>query len=99
MKRDPESEQRMGMQSPREAENTPGNDDAHDGRSRGPRPGQRLLGLHEAAGYLGCCEKTVRDLILDGAIPEVKLTSRIQVDINDLDRLIESRKKVHSYED
>jgi hypothetical protein len=49
--------------------------------------------------YLGCCDWTVRDLILDGAIPQVELTSRIQVDLLDLDRLIESRKKVYAYHD
>lgn len=57
------------------------------------------MGLHEAAVYLGCCEKTVRDLILDGVIPQVELTSRIQIDIYDLDKLIASKKKVYTYQD
>ncbi len=47
--------------------------------------------------YLGCCERTVRELIFDGVLPQVALTSRIQLDIHDLDRLIESRKKVYAY--
>jgi excisionase family DNA binding protein len=55
------------------------------------------LSLQEAAAYLSCCERTVRDLILDGVIPQVELTSRIQVDIRDLDKLIESRKKTCEY--
>lgn len=96
---DPESEPGTDKQSPSPADNAPNNGHAYGERSRAPRPGRRLLGLHEAAAYLGCCEKTVRDLILDGVIPEVKLTSRIQVDILDLDELIESRKKVYTYQD
>ena len=67
--------------------------------SGAPGPGQRLLGLHEAAQYLGCSERTVRELILDGVIPQVELTSRIQVDLKDLDKLIESKKKVYAYDD
>jgi len=66
-------------------------------RTFGPRPGQRVFGLREAAIYLGCSERTVRDLILDGEIPQVSLTSRIQVDVKDLDALIEKKKKVHAY--
>ena len=66
-------------------------------RSSGPRPGQRLFGLHDAAVYLGCSERTVRDLILDGKIPQVSLTSRIQVDVKDLDALIATKKKVCAY--
>lgn len=58
----------------------------------------RILGLEDAAVYLGCCERTVRELILDGMIPQVVLTSRVQVDIHDLDRLIESRKKIWEYQ-
>jgi excisionase family DNA binding protein len=57
------------------------------------------LGLREAAVYLGCCERTINKLILEGVIPHVVLTSRIQVDIQDLDKLIESRKKTYTYED
>jgi excisionase family DNA binding protein len=64
-----------------------------------PRPGQRILTLQEAAAYLGCCERTVKELILDGMIPQVELTSRIQVDILDLEKLIESRKKLYTYQD
>jgi excisionase family DNA binding protein len=80
-------------------ENTSGNGRAQDKTSHAPRPGQRILNLQEAAAYLGCCERTVKDLILDGEIPQVALTSRIQVDILDLDKLIESKKKVYTYED
>jgi hypothetical protein len=37
-------------------------------------------------------------MIFSGVIPQVELTSRIQVDLHDLDRLIESRKKFWEYE-
>jgi hypothetical protein len=91
--------QSTGKQPPQSAENAPGNGRAHDKRSPGPLPGQRVLGLKEASVYLGCCERTVKDLILDGVLPQVALTSRIQVDILDLDKLIESKKKVYTYQD
>jgi len=96
---DPESGQTPARQPMKPTENPTGNGRGQDKTSRAPRPGRRLFDLHEAATYLGCCEKTVRDLILDGVIPQVKLTSRIQVDILDLDELIESRKKVYTYPD
>ena len=96
---DPESGQTPGQQPMRPTESGTGNGRAQDKTSRAPRPGRRLFDLHEAADYLGCCEKTVRDLILEGAIPQVKLTSRIQVDILDLDALIKSRKAVSTYPD
>ncbi len=98
-KGDPDSGQTPGKQPMQPTENTTGNGRTRDKTSRAARPGRRLFDLHEAATYLGCCEKTVRDLILDGVIPQVKLTSRIQVDILDLDELIESRKKVYTYPD
>ena len=65
----------------------------------GLRSGQRLLDLHEAANYLGCSERTVKNLILDGKIPVVKLTSRNQFDLVDLNKLIESSKEVYKYRD
>jgi excisionase family DNA binding protein len=96
---DSKSGQPPGKQPMRPTESGTGNGRAQEKTSRTPRPGRRLFDLHEAADYLGCCEKTVRDLILDGVIPQVKLTSRIQIDILDLDELIESRKKVYLYPD
>jgi excisionase family DNA binding protein len=91
--------QSPGSQPPQSAEDASGNGRAHDKRSAGPLPGQRVLGLKEAAVYLGCCERTVKELILDGVLPQVALTSRIQVDILDLDKLIASKKKVYTYQD
>jgi len=97
-KGDPGSGQTPGKQPMQPTENTTGNGRAQDKTSRAPRPGQRLFDLREAADYLGCCERTVRELILDGVIPQVELTSRIQVDRLDLDRLIESRKKIWEHQ-
>ncbi len=91
--------QTTGKQPSQPAENASGNGRAHEKRSCMPRPGQRILNLQEAAAYLGCCERTVKELILDGMIPQVALTSRIQVDILDLEKLIEARKKLHTYQD
>lgn len=91
--------QTPGTQPPRSTENASGTGRAHDKRSGVPRPGQRILNLQEAAVYLGCCERTVKELILGGVIPQVELTSRIQIDILDLDKLIETRKKVYTYQD
>ena len=48
--------------------------------------------------FLGCSERTVRELIFDGLIPQVMLTRRVQVDRHDLERLIESRKKIWDYQ-
>lgn len=95
----PESEQGTGKQPVQPTDKTSGNSRAQDKTSHAPRPGQRILNLQEAAVYLGCCERTVKELIMDGEIPQVELTSRIQVDILDLDKLIESKKKVYTYED
>jgi len=91
-----EGVQPTGKQLLQPAGNASGNGRAPDKRSRMPRPGQRILNLQEAASYLGCCEWTVKELILDGMIPQVALTSRIQVDILDLEKLIEARKKLHT---
>ena len=97
-KGDPESGQTPGKQPMQPTENASGNGRAQDKRSHAHPIGPRILSLHEAAVYLGCCERTVRDLILDGVIPQVELTSRIQVDIRDLDKLIESKKKIYDYQ-
>ena len=97
-KGDPESGQTPGKQPMQPTETTTGNGRAQDKTSRAHPIGPRILSLHEAAVYLGCCERTVRDLILDGVIPQVELTSRIQVDILDLDKLIESKKKICEYQ-
>ena len=59
----------------------------------------RLLGLHEAAAYLGLSYWSMRDLVNAGTIPRVRLPltgtrdlRRVLVDRADLDRLIAASK-------
>lgn len=68
----------------------------------------RLLTLKEAGVYLGVSYWTVRDWVLAGLIPEVRLPAlrprlgaraksslrRVRVDREDLDRFVEARKQV-----
>lgn len=73
-------------------------------RKRTTSPGGRLMDLRTAAAYLGCSYWTLRDLVLNGHIPAVRITSprardgrvmrRILIDSRDLERLIERRKEV-----
>ncbi len=67
------------------------------------RSSARLLDLRSAAAYLSVSYWTVRDFILNGTIPSVKLPCprardgrtirRVLIDRNDLDRLIEDWKE------
>jgi excisionase family DNA binding protein len=52
----------------------------------------RLLDVDAAAEYLGRTPKAVRKLIEDGKIPVVRFDSRVQIDRQDLDRVIEEAK-------
>lgn len=54
---------------------------------------QRLLGVGEAARYLGTTVWAVRCLIWDGVLPYVRLGRRYLVDVTDLDRLVEELKR------
>jgi len=56
-----------------------------------PKPG-RLMGIDSAAEYLGRTPKAVRKLIEDGKIPVVRFDARVQIDRQDLDRVIEQAK-------
>ena len=66
--------------------------------------GGRLMDLRTAAAYLGCSYWTLRDLVLSGHIPAVRIPSprardgramrRILIDSRDLERLIERWKEV-----
>ena len=77
-------------------------------RRRTTAPGGRLMDLHTAAAYLGCSYWTLRDLVLAGHIPAVRIPSprardgrvmrRILIDSRDLDRLIERWKEVDNSE-
>jgi hypothetical protein len=66
------------------------------------------MDLHTAAAYLGCSYWTLRDLVLAGHIPTIRIPSprardgrvmrRILIDSRDLDRLIERWKEVDNSE-
>ena len=56
-------------------------------------PRQRLLSPQEAAKYLGLGSRwAVRRLVVSGALPVVKLAGKWRLDLEDLDKLIASRK-------
>ena len=68
---------------------------ASDGRSAAPSPARRrLLGLKEAAGYLGVSPWTLRELVWRGDLPRIRLprVRRLLFDLTDLDRLVEESK-------
>jgi hypothetical protein len=54
---------------------------------------RRLVGLAEAATYLGVSPWTVRSLQWDGRLPRVNLSRRLLFDLADLDRLVETEKE------
>jgi excisionase family DNA binding protein len=63
----------------------------------------RLMGLKEAAKYLGVSYWTVREIVWSGALPMVKLPNKnggqcrkILIDRRDLDGLIEKSKESFS---
>jgi excisionase family DNA binding protein len=64
-----------------------------DRQSVGPRPGQRLLTLREAACYLGLSQWTLRELYWKGRVPGVRMTRKIHFDLRDLDSFIEASKE------
>jgi excisionase family DNA binding protein len=53
---------------------------------------KRLYSVEEAAVYLGRSEWSVRRLLWNGLLPEVRIGRRVQVDIRDLDVFIEHNK-------
>jgi excisionase family DNA binding protein len=57
-----------------------------------PRVTKRLYSIEEAAQYLGRSEWGIRRLIWAGKLPQVKCGKRVHVDIQDMDRFIESNK-------
>ena len=52
----------------------------------------RLLNVKQAAIYLGRTEDGIRHLQVSGVIPVVRIDSRVQFDIKDLDRWISENK-------
>lgn len=53
---------------------------------------KRLLSVEEAASYMGRTTDAFRQLIHRGKVPVVRIDRRVQVDRQDLDRLIEGNK-------
>ena len=53
---------------------------------------KRLYSLAEAAEYLGRSEWSVRRLIWVGKLPQVRSGKRVHLDIEDMDKFIESNK-------
>jgi hypothetical protein len=52
----------------------------------------RLLNVKQAAVYLGRTEDSIRHLQGSGALPVVRIDSRVQFDVHDLDRWISQNK-------
>lgn len=53
---------------------------------------KRLLNIDEAAAYIGRTPGALRQLIYRGGLPVVKLDRRVQIDREDLDKLIDGSK-------
>jgi len=53
---------------------------------------KRLYTIPEAGIYLGRSEWSVRRLIWDGELPEVRIKGRVHVDIRDMEELIDKNK-------
>ena len=60
-----------------------------------PPPGaaRRLVGLAEAAAYLGISPWSVRELQWDGQLKRVNISRRLLFDLHDLDELIKATKE------
>ena len=54
---------------------------------------KRLFTLPEAAIYLGRSIWSIRRLVWNGDLPQVRLRGRVHVDIQDMDSLIERNKE------
>ena len=54
---------------------------------------KRLYPVEEAATYLGRSTWSVRRLIWDGALPQVRAGGRVHVDVRDMDEFIEKFKE------
>jgi len=55
---------------------------------------KRLYSLDEAATYLGRSTWSVRRLIWNGDLPQVRAGGRVHVDVRDMDMFIEKFKEV-----
>ncbi len=52
----------------------------------------RLIGIKDAAKYLGCTIWAARSLAWNKAVPHVRIGSRVLFDRTDLDRYIDAQK-------
>ena len=59
---------------------------------RAAHPQKRLYSLPEAAAYLGRSTWSVRRLIWNGELPQVRAGGRVHVDVRDMDQFIERNK-------
>ncbi len=57
-----------------------------------PCPPKRLFSLSEAAIYLGRSTWSVRRLIWNGELPQVRADRRVHVDLRDMDAFIDRNK-------
>ncbi len=57
------------------------------------RPQKRVLGLPEAAEYLGVSGESLRKLAINGKIPAVRIDKHHRFDIRDLDLFIDTHKE------
>lgn len=53
---------------------------------------KRLFTVREAARYIGRTENAVREMVWSGKLPSVRADRRVMIDIQDLERWIESNR-------
>lgn len=58
---------------------------------------KRLFSIKEASVYLGVSEYSVRELIWKGNIGQVKIGRRVLIDVQDIDRFIETSKETFTF--
>lgn len=58
---------------------------------------KRLYSIKEASLYLGVSPWAVRELIWKGSIGQIKIGRRVLIDVQDIDRFIETSKEVFTY--
>ena len=56
------------------------------------KPTKRLFSIPEAAVYLGRSTWSVRHLIWNGELPQIKAGRRVHVDLQDMEKFIERHK-------
>jgi excisionase family DNA binding protein len=52
----------------------------------------RLLTVEQAAAYLGRTPAAIQHMIQSGKLPVVRIDRRVAIDVNDLERLVETKK-------